>query len=84
MASAGRAARLFVGNIPWTANGKDLRKYFSEFDYVVAANVVFDRNTGISKGYGFVTFGNPSAYDAIKDVKNHILEGNILVIQPAN
>lgn len=84
MASAGKAIRLFVGNIPWTVSSGELRKYFSEFGYIVNANVVFDRNTGISRGYGFVTLGNQSVYESVKNTKTHFLEGQTLTVRPAN
>lgn len=84
MASAGRGVRLFVGNLPWTVSGRELRKYFSEFGNVISASVIFDRNTGISRGYGFVTLGNPSVYESIMNTKTHVLEGNTLAIRPAN
>lgn len=83
MASTGKAIRLFVGNLPWSVGSRELRKYFSEFGYVVTANVIFDRNTGISRNYGFVTLGNPSAYNAVRDNKIHVLEGQTLLIRPA-
>lgn len=84
MASAGKAIRLFVGNIPWTVNSGELRKYFSEFGYIINATVIFDRNTGISRGYGFITLGNPSVYESVKNTKTLFLEGHNLIVRPAN
>lgn len=83
MASVGKAVRLFVGNLPWTVSGTELRKYFSEFGHVLSANVIFDRNTGISRGYGFVLLGNQSAFDSVRNTKTHVLEGHTLSIRPA-
>lgn len=73
--------RFFVGNVPWTVGSRELKQYFSEFGYVVSANVVFDRNTGLSKGYGFVQYVNEDAVHTIKNKKSHTLEGNELNIQ---
>ncbi|XP_063218447.1 acyl-CoA-binding domain-containing protein 6-like [Bacillus rossius redtenbacheri] len=50
--------KFFVGNLPWTVGSRELRTYFSEFGPLVSANIIFDRNTGISRGYGFVVFSS--------------------------
>ncbi|KDR10826.1 Heterogeneous nuclear ribonucleoprotein A/B [Zootermopsis nevadensis] len=75
--------KLFVGNLPWTIGNRELKAYFSEFGHVVSATVVFDRNTGMSRGYGFVLFSTQGGYDSVTNRHNHILEGNILSVQPA-
>lgn len=86
MASNARQAvsKLFVGNIPWTIGSRELRKYFSEFGHVASAIVVFDRNTGVSRGYGFVLFSNPKDIVAVKNHTNHTLEGSVLSIDSAS
>ncbi|XP_075232073.1 SRA stem-loop-interacting RNA-binding protein, mitochondrial-like [Lycorma delicatula] len=85
MASVARSLRkVFVGGLPWTVGTNELRQYFSEFGHVVNAFVIFDRNTGLSRGYGFVTFGNPAGFNSALNQQKHILEGNVLQIQPAN
>lgn len=71
--------KLYVGNIPWTVNSSELKKYFSKYGSVVAANVIFDKNTGISKRYGFVTFNNREGFEKASST-NHLLEGNSLKI----
>lgn len=84
MASA-RSARglqkLFVGNLPWTVGSQELRSYFREFGKIVNATVIFDKKTGLSKGYGFVTFNNSSLLQKIENEQKHQLEGNYLNIQ---
>ncbi|XP_017085759.1 SRA stem-loop-interacting RNA-binding protein, mitochondrial isoform X2 [Drosophila eugracilis] len=88
MATAGAVAkvgksvhRIFVGNLPWTVGHQELRSYFREFGRVVSANVIFDKRTGCSKGYGFVSFNSLSALEKIESEQKHILEGNYLNIQ---
>ncbi|XP_067005343.2 SRA stem-loop-interacting RNA-binding protein, mitochondrial-like [Anabrus simplex] len=76
--------KLFVGNLPWTVGHRELKTYFSEFGHVVTASVVFDRNTGISRGYGFVIFSIQGGYENATNRQNHSLEGNTLSIQPAS
>lgn len=75
--------KLFVGNLPWTIGSRELKAYFSEFGHVVSATVVFDRNSGMSRGYGFVLFSTQGGYDNATGRQNHTLEGNILSVQPA-
>ncbi|XP_059470436.1 uncharacterized protein LOC132193656 [Neocloeon triangulifer] len=75
--------RIFVGNLPWTVGHQELRHYFSEFGNVASAYVVFDKNTGMSRGYGFVSFGNQNAFANAINKQNHLLEGNNLTVNPA-
>ena len=56
--------RVFVGNLPWTIGNNELRAFASSFGAVQQAVVVFDKSTGLSKGYGFVTFSTREAYNA--------------------
>ena len=46
--------KLFVGNISWDATDKDLEELFAQFGEVQSANIVMDRATGRSRGFGFV------------------------------
>ena len=50
--------KLFVGNLSWTVDSDTLREVFSEYGTVVDARVVNDRDTGRSRGFGFVTMGS--------------------------
>lgn len=83
MASSGRAfQKIFVGNIPWTVGHLELKNFFREFGRVISANVVFDKNTGCSKGYGFVVVGNRSVLEHIERRDKLVLEGQNIHIQP--
>jgi RNA recognition motif-containing protein len=46
--------RIFVGNLPYTATGTDLEQMFAEFGGCESASIVTDRETGRSRGFGFV------------------------------
>ncbi|KAM8719997.1 hypothetical protein ACLKA7_006111 [Drosophila subpalustris] len=72
--------RIFVGNLPWTVGHQELRGYFKEFGRVINANVIFDKKTGCSKGYGFVSFNSLQALEKIENEQKHVLEGNYLNI----
>lgn len=85
MATATKASkniyRLFVGNLPWTVSHQQLKGYFKEFGRVINANVIFDKKTGLSRGYGFVTVNSLKAVEKIENEQKHVLEGNYLNIQ---
>ena len=85
MASQGGRAlkKLFVGNLNWTVSHKELLDYFSQFGRVNFARVKFDKNTGMSRGYGFIEFSSNSAYETATSKKDHILEGAPISLQPA-
>ncbi|KAL1462471.1 hypothetical protein WDU94_014303 [Cyamophila willieti] len=76
--------KLFVGNLPWSVSHNELKKYFSEFGQIAQAIVMFDKNTGMSRGYGFVTFLNKEATDKVFNIESHILEGGRLNVQPSD
>lgn len=52
------AFRVYVGNLPWDVDSGRLEQVFSEHGKVVEAKVVYDRETGRSRGFGFVTMSN--------------------------
>ncbi|PIZ62554.1 RNA-binding protein [Candidatus Roizmanbacteria bacterium CG_4_10_14_0_2_um_filter_39_13] len=50
--------KLFVGGLPWSINNETFAQLFAKFGEIVEAVVITDRDTGRSKGFGFVTFKN--------------------------
>lgn len=61
------STKLYVGNLPWTFNNNQLSDTFKKHGNVISANVVTDKETGKSKGFGFVEMENDSdANSAIK------------------
>ena len=50
--------KLFVGGLPFSTNDDELQQMFAEFGTVASAKVITDRETGRSKGFGFVEFEN--------------------------
>jgi len=73
--------RIYVSNIPWTIGKKEFREYFAQFGRIIRAEVLFDRETGLSKSYGFVHFGSEEAYSNVIKQQNHFLEGQYLEIE---
>ncbi len=55
---------LFVGNLSWTMTDEDLRSAFAAHGEVVSAKIIMDRDTGRSKGFGFVEMPDQSAAEA--------------------
>lgn len=74
--------KLFVGNLPFTISSKELKQYFSKFGHVSTSSVIFDRQSGISRGYGFIVFSTKDGYLSATN-KLHHLEGRTLTIQNA-
>ena len=58
---------IYVGNLSYKMNDKELEGIFSKFGAVKSAKVIMDRETGKSKGFGFVEMPNPR--EAIKAIK---------------
>ena len=59
--------RLFIGGLAWATTTEDLQEAFTPFGEVVDAKVVSDRETGRSRGFGFVTFSTDEAAAAARD-----------------
>ena len=55
--------KIFVGGVHVSANEDELREFFSQFDEVVEATLMKDRETGRSRGFGFVTFASSKGVD---------------------
>jgi RNA recognition motif-containing protein len=73
--------KIFVGNLPYNLRGEDLRTIFSEAGTVVTADVVLDRETRRSRGFGFVEFdSDDSAKKAIELFNGKEIDGRKLVV----
>ncbi|KAK8288844.1 hypothetical protein V6Z11_D07G148100 [Gossypium hirsutum] len=53
--------KIFVGGLAWETQRDTMKRYFEQFGEIIEAVVITDKNTGRSKGYGFVTFKDPDA-----------------------
>jgi RNA recognition motif-containing protein len=76
--------RIFVGNLPYSVTDADLEAAFSQHGEVESASVVTDRETGRSRGFGFVEM--PSASDgekAIRAMNGADLKGRALTVNEA-
>lgn len=76
--------RLFVGSLSWNTDDDGLRAAFERFGAVEDAKVITDRETGRSRGFGFVTFEDEAAAQAaIQEMNNSELDGRTLVVNEA-
>lgn len=64
------AKKLYVGNLSYNSTEEGLRDLFSNYGTVVSAKIVFDRDTGNSKGFGFVEMGSEDEASAAIDGTN--------------
>ncbi|KAG9455284.1 hypothetical protein H6P81_008188 [Aristolochia fimbriata] len=76
--------RLFVRNLPYTANEEDLMELFGQYGDVSEVHIVLDKDTKRSKGIGYVLFSLPeSAVRALRELDNSIFQGRLLHVMPA-
>lgn len=76
--------KLYVGNLPYTVRDEDLQQSFSAFGAVNSAKVMMERDTGRSKGFGFVEMGSDAeAQSAIEGMNGQSLGGRSLVVNEA-
>ncbi len=78
------ATKLFVGSLPWAVDDQALADLFKEFGTVASAKVIMDRETGRSKGFGFVEFDDDEAAKAaINKLNGTDLQGRTIVVSEA-
>jgi cold-inducible RNA-binding protein len=76
--------KLYVGNLPYTVRDEDLQQAFGAFGAVNSAKVMMERDTGRSKGFGFVEMGSDAeAQAAIQGMNGQSLGGRSLVVNEA-
>ena len=78
------STKLFVGSLPWSVDDEALKEAFEEHGNVVSAKIVKDRDTGRSRGFGFVEMESASeASNAIKALNDSQLSGRNIVVNEA-
>ena len=76
--------KLYVGNLPYSVRDSDLEQAFSQFGAVTSAKVMMERDTGRSKGFGFVEMGSDAeAQAAIQGMNGQPLGGRSVVVNEA-
>ena len=78
------ATNIYVGNLPWSTTDSELSEMFQQFGAVIRAQIVMDRETGRSRGFGFVEMANDTeAQAAIAALNNQIMNGRPLTVNVA-
>jgi RNA recognition motif-containing protein len=76
--------KLYVGNLSYNVRDDDLQQAFAQYGTVSSAKVMMDRDTGRSKGFGFVEMGSdPEAQAAINGMNGQALDGRAIVVNEA-
>ena len=76
--------KLYVGNLPWSITDTELSKLFSEVGEVSNATIITDRESGRSRGFGFVEMTKDAGQQAIKKFSGHIIDNRSLRVNEAN
>ena len=78
------ATKLFVGSLAWATNDDSLKDFFAAAGTVVSANVIMDRETNRSKGFGFVEMSSDEeAKAAVDQLNGKDLDGRAIVVSEA-
>lgn len=75
---------IYVGNLDFKVNENNLKEIFEEYGTVSSSNIIIDKYSGKSKGFGFVTMDNDAeATKAIKELNGATLENREMVVNEA-
>ncbi|KAG1341882.1 glycine-rich RNA-binding protein GRP1A-like [Cocos nucifera] len=84
MATTDVEYRCFVGGLAWTTDDASLERAFSQYGEILESKIINDRETGRSRGFGFVTFSNEqSMRDAIEGMNGQTLDGRSITVNEA-
>ncbi len=75
--------KIYVGNLPWSADDSGLSEVFSRHGEVISAKVITDRDTGRSRGFGFVEMEAADADAAIGALNGYEMDGRALRVNEA-
>jgi cold-inducible RNA-binding protein len=75
--------KVYVGNLPFRTTEEDLASLFSQIGAVESVSIIVDRETGRSKGFGFVSMSAEDADKAIEQFNGHDLGGRPLTVNEA-
>ncbi|MDA1028108.1 MAG: RNA-binding protein [Bacteroidetes bacterium] len=76
--------KIFVGNLAWKVDDQELENMFAKYGEVQSAKVISDRETGRSRGFGFVEMEDSAADDAIEGLNGIEIDGRDLRVNEAN
>ena len=76
--------KLYVGNLPWSTTDSALNEMFGAYGTVESAIIVTDRESGRSRGFGFVEMDHASGRRAMQELNGHEIESRALKVNEAN
>jgi len=76
--------KIYVGNLPWSATDEDVAELFSQHGDVISSRVITDRETGRSRGFGFVEMEESAANTAIEALNGVDMGGRPLRVNEAH
>jgi len=74
---------LYVGNLPWRTDADGLNNFFGNYGSVVNSRIIVDRETGRSRGFGFVEVNDEDAQKIVDALNGVDFEGRILTVNEA-
>jgi RNA recognition motif-containing protein len=77
------ARTLYVGNLPWSTTEEELIQAFSQHAQVISARIITDRETGRSRGFGFVEVQDEDAEAAVQAMNGQNLGGRDIIVNEA-
>ena len=75
--------KIYVGNLPWSVSNGDLEGLFAKIGAVESAQVVTDRDSGRSRGFGFVEMAQTDGQRAIAELNGQEIDGRALCVNEA-
>ncbi len=75
--------KMYVGNLPFSSTEDDLRNLFANYGDVKSANLIIDRETGRSRGFGFVEMSEEDANTAMEALNGNEFQGRSLKVNEA-
>ena len=75
--------KMYVGNLPWSVSDAELTELFAEFGTVESASVVTDRESGRSRGFGFVEMAQGEAQQAMSKLNGRMVDSRELRVNEA-
>jgi len=75
--------KMYVGNLPFSSTEDDVRDLFSQYGEVKSVKIIYDRETGRSRGFGFVEMNEDNANTAMETLNGNMFEGRALKVNEA-
>lgn len=76
-------ATLYVGNLPWSTKAEDLQDVFAQYGDVLGSRVITDRESGRSRGFGFVEVNDGDAEKMVAALNGTELGGRVITVNEA-